>query len=126
MKRPVLVGVLSATLLSPAAAAAATENDFLVHTTADIVDLCSVTPSDPLYTAAVHFCQGYLIGAFQYHLEASEALGLGKICLPAPPPTRNEGIQMFIAWTRQNPQFWSERPVDTMVRFLETKWACRS
>ena len=127
MKRPILVSLLSATLLSPVAAAAAvTEDDILVRTTADIIDLCSATPSETLYTAAVHFCQGYLVGAFQYHLEASAALGRRKLCLAAPAPTRNEGVQMFIAWTRQNPQFWSGHPVDTMIRFVETKWACRS
>jgi hypothetical protein len=44
---------------------------------------------------------------------------------PEPPPTRAEAIQMFVAWTQENPQYLNERPVDSMFRFFATKFPCR-
>jgi len=107
-------------------AQAVTQDEFLVRRTRDVIALCSAAETDPLYTAAIHFCHGFLLGAFQYHVAAREGLGTKKVCLPTPQPSRNEGIRNFIDWARDNPQFWDENPVDTMVRFVDLKWECRS
>ena len=45
---------------------------FQVKTTKDLIALCDTSPDEPLYAAAVHFCHGYLVGAYHYH-EASIA-----------------------------------------------------
>jgi len=37
----------------------------------------------------------------------------------------NSTIQMFLAWTKQNPQYMSEPPVDSIFRFLESRFPCR-
>ena len=59
MKRKWMCVVFVVALLIPTlASAAAEQKDFLVQSTADLIDLCTAAPDDPLYTAAVNFCQG--------------------------------------------------------------------
>ena len=50
--------------------AAVTEDTFLVRNTGDLVDLCTAAQSDPLYTAAINFCQGFGVGV--YHVLEEE------------------------------------------------------
>ena len=47
----------------PAVAAAVTTDDFLVRTTENLLNLCSVVRQDPQHREAIHMCHGYLIGA---------------------------------------------------------------
>jgi Rap1a immunity proteins len=113
--------------LWPLCSKALTRDDFLVRTTQDLVELCTASETDPLYHAALGFCHGYAVGAYHYH-QAAIAAGAEKtefVCFPDPPPTRVESIQMFLAWTKANPQYMNERPVDSIFRFLESKFPCR-
>jgi Rap1a immunity proteins len=124
MHQKVLIIVL-AIALWPLGSEALTREDFLVHSTQDLVKLCSASESDPLYQAAIGFCHGYVVGVNHYY---HATLGPGKkgfVCLPEPPPTRVEALQMFVAWTKQNPQYMSERPVDTIFRFLQARFPCQ-
>lgn len=117
--------VLTIGMAQPALAVV-TRDDFLVRTTADIVDLCSADPSDPMYTAAIHFCEGYLLGALHYHRAVSSASGAEKLfCAPNPPPSRDEATASFVAWAKANPQYTQERPLDTFFRWLAVTWPCR-
>lgn len=111
-------------LLVAVPAGAVTQENFLARDTEDIVAMCSATEVDPLFTAAVNFCQGYLVGAFQYHEAVAQATGVRKICLPEPRPSRDEAIRRFVAWARQNPLTWREPAVDAMLRFVVSQWAC--
>ena len=58
--------------------------------------LCTVSPKDPLYKEALHFCHGYLLGAVEYH-EAVTAGPEGKrlFCLPAKEPSRDEALELL-------------------------------
>lgn len=115
----ILLGVL------PVWAGAVSEKDFEATTTEQMLSLCSADPSDPLHQQAVNFCHGYLVGAFQYYKASHsgpEALRL--VCMPDPPPSRNEAIRLFIDWARAHPQYWKEPPVETEFRFLTEKWPC--
>ena len=117
--------MLATVVLCPLIAQAATPQHFEVKQTKDIIELCSVSADDPLYVAAIHFCHGYLVGAYRYH-EASTA-GPGQtptVCPPDPKPSRNEAIGMFVNWVKAHPQYMNERPVDTLARFLNTEWSC--
>jgi hypothetical protein len=79
-----------------------------------------------LYQAAIGFCHGYAVGAYQYHqaiIPGGEQTGF--VCFPQPPPTRVEAIQMFLTWTKENPQSMDDRAVDSIFRFLGTKFPCR-
>lgn len=105
---------------------AVTEDNFLARTTGDMIALCAADRSDPLRVAAIHFCEGFLLGAFQYHQAVSAATGKGRACLPNPPPTRDQGVAQFVSWVQAHPQYMSEKPVDTMYRFITTTWPCRT
>ena len=53
---------LALTVLSNTGHAALTEQSFVSKTTGDLVALCSASPSDNLYTAAMNFCHGFGAG----------------------------------------------------------------
>ena len=51
--------------------------------------------------------------------------GVKLVCLPDPPPSRNEAIDMFIQWAKARPQYWKEEAVETEFRFLIEQWPCK-
>jgi hypothetical protein len=127
-KRLVSTGmVLLATLIQLQNASAATEEeDFLVRNVQDLIDLCTTPRDDPLNVAAVHFCTGYLVGAYHYH----ESMHSGPdsqplVCPPDPKPTRQQAIAEFVSWAQAHPEYNNERPVDVMFRFMTQKWPCK-
>lgn len=108
------------------AAANVTEEDFVAKTTQNLVNLCTASTQDTHYRDAIHFCQGYLVGAYHYYsAEASEKPELQMVCFPEPKPSRNQAIDMFISWAKAHPQYMNEAPVDTEFRFLAEKWPCK-
>src|SRR5512143_3027703 len=113
-------------LLIPAVARAVTEEDFQVKTTENLLNLCTVSASDPRAQEAIHFCHGYLVGAYHYHLAESDGPDAAKrlVCLPTSGVTRNEVIAMFVEWAKARPQYMKEAPVETEFRFLTEKWPC--
>lgn len=126
MKRNVFMVCLALLLMAPAAAGAAVmEKDFKAETTQNIVNLCTASATDPLYQQAVNFCHGFLAGAYQYYAAAAAGPnGVKLVCLPEPPPTRNEAIAMFVEWAKDHPQYMQDKPVETEFRFLMEKWPC--
>jgi len=114
------------TLPALALAGAVSEKNFQAQTTEDLINLCTATPDDPLHQQAVNFCHGYLVGAYAYYqAESAGPKGTKLVCLPDPPPSRNEAIKMFIEWAKAHPQYMQESPVETEFRFLMEKWPCK-
>ena len=112
MTHPVLAGDLSV-------------EDFEVKTTRDLIDLCSAAPDDPLYPKAIHFCHGYLLGAYHYYAASTAGPNAAPIvCPPENRPSRNETVQKFVEWAEARPQYWNELPVETEFRFLTEIWPC--
>jgi hypothetical protein len=127
MKRKLICVMFAVVLLIPTlASAAADQQDFIVDSTDDIVDLCTTAPNDPLYTAAVHFCHGYLVGAFAYYdALASGPEGVRLVCFPDPDPSRNAVIDMYVEWAKAHPEHMNQAPVETLFMFLTEKWPCK-
>jgi Rap1a immunity proteins len=125
MRRFVWITAL-AVCLWPLISGAQPREEFLVRNTQDYVRVCTTSPSDPMYAAAMGFCHGYAVGAYHYYL-AQTAGPQGKpfVCPPEPPPSRSEILTMYIAWAQERPQYMGERPVDNIFRFLAEKWPCR-
>jgi len=121
-----LFALMLIALMGPACALAATSDHFRVRSTADLVEICSTSANDSLYAAAMGFCHGYVVGAYQYYLATvSGPEGKPFVCVPAtPPPTRTEGLQMFMAWARENPQHMGEPAVEAFFRWLVSTWPC--
>ena len=106
-------------------ASAATIENFQVRTAADLVDLCDTDPSSVHYIAAIHFCQGFGIGAYQYYAaQVTEDPSTRFVCIPNPPPTRNEAMAAFVGWARAHPEYMNDAPVDTLFRYLGQTYPC--
>lgn len=122
-----LFALMLVTLAGPVCALAATPDHFRVRSTADLVEICSTPANDALYAAAMGFCHGYAVGAYQYYLATVSGPDAKPfVCVPAaPPPSRTEGLQMFVAWARENPQQMGEPAVEALFRWMVSKWPCR-
>jgi hypothetical protein len=104
---------------------AATDTDFRVSSTGDLVRLCEAAPTDTMGVAALHFCHGFAVGAFQYHQVVTAASARPRlVCVPSPPPTRNEAVAAFLDWAKRNPQQMSAPPVEGLFRFLAERYPC--
>ena len=126
MRPKTIFMLLAIIILLPGFAGAASEKDFEVQTTENIINLCTASPDDPLYHQAINFCHGFLVGAYRYYEAAgSGPAGLNLVCLPDPHPSRNDAFAMFVEWVQAHPQYLKERAVETEFRFLMEKWPCK-
>lgn len=127
MRRNLIVILLFVTVLSQSVfAAAMTEEDFKARTTQNLLNLCAASTSDPLAERAIHFCHGYLLGAYAYHVaESSGPEGKQLVCLPNPEPSRNDAVAMFLKWAKAHPQYLEQSPVETEFMFLIETWPCK-
>ena len=107
------------------AQAAVTEDSFLLRNTGDLVDTCTAAQTDPLYTAATNFCQGFAVGVFRVLQEQDMArTSRHMFCLPDPLPTRNQGIADFIQWAKADPSRMSLSAADGIATFVSQKFPC--
>lgn len=126
MRSMMLTALALAALAVPRAAHADfTREDFQIRSAQDLVDVCSVASDDPLYTAAVHFCEGFITGAWQYHVaQANGPNGKRLVCPSDPPPTRDQAVAMFVTWSGTHPDRMAEPGVEALFRFLVEKYPC--
>lgn len=96
----------------------------MVRNTAELVNLCSAAPGDPLATAAIHFCQGFAVGVYRTLSEAQSAMPRKLFCPTSPMPTRDQATADFVAWARANPGVMSEQPSDAILRYLTQHYPC--
>jgi Rap1a immunity proteins len=113
-------------LAAGAASAQVTEKHFVLRTTGDLVALCGVTRNDPNAIAAIHFCEGYLLGLDHF----AEVTGRPfRGTLYCPPDglrmSRDEVVARLVVWHRQNPGPAAEGPFDGVVRWAAATWPCK-
>ena len=126
MRRKWMILVLLGAFLIPGWVGAVEEQDFVVDTTADLIELCTAPKTDPLQKEAVNFCVGFLVGAYHYHVaEHSGPKGNRMVCPPDPPPPRVEVGTMFIDWVKKHPEYLNEDAVETWFRFLIETYPCK-
>jgi hypothetical protein len=127
MKQKWMILVLLGCFLIPGRAGAVEEDHFVLDTTADLIELCTVPKADPLHKEAVHFGMGFLVGAYHYHIVTNTGpKGNRLVCLPDPPPPRSKVVTMFIDWARKHPEYMNEEPVETWFRFLIKTYPCKN
>ena len=125
MKRKWMILVLLGAFLIPGWVSAVEEQDFVVDTTNDLIELCTASKTDPLHKEAVNFCLGFLVGAYHYHVaEHSGPEGKRLACPPDPPPPRAEVASMFVDWAKNHPEYMNEEAVETWFRFLIETYPC--
>jgi hypothetical protein len=98
--------------------------NFEVRNNADLVALCSVSPTDPNYVAAIHFCHGVAVGVVRYY----EALNEGKtirqlFCFPEG-LTRNQAIDAYVGYSKAHPEYNRDAIGDVMTKFLVETYPC--
>jgi hypothetical protein len=126
MKQKLAILLVLAALTVPCLAGAVTEEDFEVETTRNLMNLCTASTDHPHYVAAIHFCHGYLVGAYAYYEAVNAGPGGDRfVCFSKPEPSRNQAIEMFIEWAKAHPQYMNEKAVETQFRFLMEKWPCK-
>jgi hypothetical protein len=118
-----IVGAMAAVVPPPGRAA--TPQNFQVATTADYLALCSTAQGQDNYVAAIHFCEGFETGAYQYYLAlAAKDPAERFVCLPSPSPSRDKVKADFVAWAKANPAVMNDQPVDSMFRYLGQTYPC--
>ncbi len=122
-----IFGLLVAAAATSGASAAVSESEFPPQTVADLIAICSPAQDDPLATAAINFCHGYVEGAVDVE-EAHEAQRGGRklFCLPTPRPSRGSELTSFIAWANARPARLQMPAIDGMFIYLAGKYPCRA
>ncbi|WP_109119068.1 Rap1a/Tai family immunity protein [Azospirillum sp. TSO22-1] len=118
---------MGAVTLGAQTPAGPSETNFRVATTGDLVRLCEAKPTDTNGVAALHFCHGFAVGAYQYHQVVTAAEKKRPlVCAPSPTPARNDVIADFVAWAKQNPKQLEAPPVEGMFRYLAQRFPCHA
>ena len=122
MMRTVFSGILLVLVgLKPASAIGVSPDNFRIDEATDLVALCGVNTEDPLYTAAIHMCMGYLIGVHQMHTATTRIY-----CLPTKnPPTRDEAVAAFVAYVAANPEIAHKKALDAVLKWARHAYPCR-
>ena len=121
--RALLFALLPVGFISTAGAVE-TEN-FVVSSAGDLAALCSVAPGDPYQQQALHFCHGFVVGAYHYHLKSTGGPeGSGFVCVPDPAPSRDAAIAEFLAWLDEHPAQQQEDAVDALFEWAAARFPC--
>lgn len=108
-----------------ATALAVDSTDFKAKTTRNLANLCSVAWGDQEYEAAMGFCLGYLDAALDYHHAIASGDLVKPISCPKGPVTRQELVDVFLAWAKSNPDLLDgESPIQGVMRAASAKWPC--
>ena len=106
-------------------ASAVEKETFVIDTAADLAALCSAAPDDPYQQQALHFCHGFVVGAYHYHLKSTGGPeGSGFVCMPDPAPSRDQAIGEFVAWLDSHPVQKSEDAVDALFKWAAERFPC--
>jgi hypothetical protein len=112
-------------LTATSAQAAVSQDDFLIRTTGNLVNLCAADTKDPLYAPAVNFCQAFGAGVFQaQQLYQAASRGKPLFCTPTPPPTRNEAMNGFVTWAKATPAVTDIVPAAGIMQYLLQTYPC--
>jgi hypothetical protein len=125
MRFKIRVAAAALILLAPRVPHAATEANFGVNTTGDLVELCTAQPDNTTGTAAVNFCEGYAQGAVSVEMQNLAAFRGPKLfCMPNPLPTRTDTLNEFVKWARASPDRLAQPAADGLFRFLGERYPC--
>jgi hypothetical protein len=117
-------GAMSA--VSSLAVAAATEDDFSMQTTRNLVNLCGTSPDDPVHDQAQELCLGFIAGAANMHrlLVAEKKITGGPIACPTQSVSREDFAAYFVSWANDHGQYMDDPAIATMVRAAVDKFPC--
>jgi hypothetical protein len=113
-------------LACSAAPAAITQENFPPKITADLVALCTAQKNDPLFAAAINYCQGFVEGVVETALSYA-AVGLQShrpFCLPSPPPALDQAASDFASWATSDPTRLDQPALVGLIKYLIDSYPC--
>ena len=116
--------LLLAMMVVTAQTLGATARNPHVHTTRDLIELCAVSPDDPVYPAAMGFCLGYVDAAMDYHAALTAGPKYDAIACPKGTTTREEVVVVFQEWFKSNEHLKDEAPIQGVMRAVAEEWPC--
>jgi Rap1a immunity proteins len=105
--------------------AAFVPEEFKLDQARQLLNVCTVSTSNPNYLEAYGFCVGYFTGAMHYHRALAKGPDHKAIVCPEHTVTRAEAISAFVAWAKDNPQYLTEEPLEAVMRAAVAKWPCK-
>ena len=97
--------------------------DFTLENGEDLADLCDAQPGNELYAEAKQFCYGFLSGVVHFHDALSAGPNIGRIVCPEGKVTRQDGLEMFVAWAKANPdEAVNSNPAEALVKAALDRW----
>lgn len=126
MSRVLVAAAALAAGFASMSALAADESAFLIQTGADLGRLCGAAPDHPNNVAAIHMCQGYIIGVNHFHAALASAMDEPIYCVAGvePQPTRDTAAAGFAAWVRANPAEGERPPLDALLAWAAVTYPC--
>ena len=107
------------------AAFAVEPSHFEVKNAADLIQVCTTPNTDPNYAAAVHFCHGYVVGAYHYYESLVTApMYQPLFCPDDKQQPRDQFIKEFIAWAKAHPQYNKDLAVHVLFKYMIDRWPC--
>ena len=108
------------------ASANVTESQFPPRTVRDLIDICAPAKEDPMMTAAINYCHGFVQGAVAVEGAHQEHRDVSRLfCLPSPLPPAGSEMTKFIAWANALPSRLDEPAIDGMFIYLAETYPCR-
>ena len=117
--------IVATALMTSSMVFGADSSTFELRDAQDLVRACSVPQNHVLYRNATGFCHGVLTGAYRYY-EATVTGDNRFVCTPTPTPTRTQVMDGFVTWAKSHPQYMKDPPIDTLFRYLEATFPCRT
>jgi hypothetical protein len=119
----IAVAALATLAMATSAYAQKAEHYQLRHT-ADLVTVCSASPSAADYPTSIAFCHGVLAGAWGYYIASTAPLDR-EICSSDTTLTRGKVADAFVTWAKARPQYMQASAVDTLFRFAGETSPCK-
>lgn len=128
MRKTVLAGVVALAMTPGLAGASVEKEDFNINTTAQLLDLCSVSSKSPMAVQAINFCLGYIEGAAHYHDHVSASKDMGRVICAPPGATRADARVIFVNWAFANRADKAVMESNALVGLISAAidtWPCR-
>ena len=105
---------------------AADDGDFQAKTASQLARLCGADPEENNYVAAIHFCEGFMVGAYRYYRASLDGPSAHPaICLPQASPSRDGAAAQFVAWLGEHPEYRDANAVEAQFKWLSDTWPCK-
>jgi hypothetical protein len=116
--------IAAACVALAAGSPALAQEQYRLHTAADLARVCSTAPSASDHVTAVSFCHGVLAGAYGYFVSATPAADR-FVCPTGQASSRAQVANGFVAWLKARPQYNNDGAIDALFRYAAEAYPCK-